>query len=1265
MAGEIDNLEIKISAEANQAAQSINELAGSFETLSNKSDGIRNKLNLAAEGIASVTDSLDGIGKITSSIEKIQESFTALSNLKAPKGLQEISESLKPLQEMSKSINTFSTTADVGSASKQLETLANSLDTIGKVKIGDAKQLKSFAKHINKIKFDPDNVKALASVGDAIDKISNAQINDDTAASLQKIIATVKTLSSKDVKRLNALSQATSNASSARSLNSGDASISIEETGNSSEKSSSKLAKFQSGLVELNEILTKVAKGAGKGLSGMFKTLTAPLSAIGKGFSKAAKKGAELLSSLKRIAMYRAIRTALKAISEGFEEGRKNLYYYSQATGTDFAKSMDKAATAALYLKNSIGAATAPLTNYLVPMIDRAVDHIVDLINQFNELTAVLTGASSWTKAVKYPTQWQESLEDADSKAKKLKSTMLGFDELNVIEPDSSGSKASGFTADDYSKMFEEVRTDMTLNNKIPDLIVPVKMAWDEEGDNTLQAIKDTWTDINGLILSVADSFASVWENGTGQQTLELILQIVQDIVGTFGALARGIKKAWNEGGRGTRIIQNVWNVANNVLSVFNDIWQSIKEWAEDLDWTPLFNSLDSLTEALDELTNPQSGAMQILKGLWKDVLLPFGKWAVESAAPISISALTAVIRTLKKTFDDLVKLYNENDIFRKIVDGLKEIAELTFTNITGLVASIETLMSLVNGSEVSDDSAKGLEDSNKKLKKVLGSGDEDNPNLYDKINKFMQGTGEQLFESWNKDFLSDDGFTFSSDPSQDTRTFSQKIGDSAWNNLKGTRTDSADGGLTFADTGFKGFNSEAERLLFKSENTDDIEEAHFFKDFVENIKTGFKEIEDAVSNSTVVQFVKDLLASWQDVGEWIYDFTHETWPQFWEGIGDSIYTFIHETWPQFWEGIGEKFADWIEGIKESWRTGWESIKQTASDIWKKIKKTLSDGWEGLKEKVSGFVTAWSDGFTKIKDWASDAWSHVTDKAEEMKTNLLGKVDNVKLSIKNKFDEIKSDITGAFGNAWIEVQKSISTFIGTATKMFGNLWDNGEGGGIAGKVSSLGQNIFDKFGEIKDDVVGLFTGIGDEIGKKLEPIKQTIGGLFNGVADKMRTPVNDTITAIEKAVNGIFDAISAITEWAGSKFTNSKMLNFVAEHLHIDLTNLNWASIPHLQLDRFANGGTPETGQLFIANEAGPELVGRFGNQTAVMNNEQIVAAVSEGVYRAVSQAMAQQNNSERPIQNHIYLDRKELTSQINQQNQANGVSIMSELIYT
>lgn len=56
---------------------------------------------------------------------------------------------------------------------------------------------------------------------------------------------------------------------------------------------------------------------------------------------------------------------------------------------------------------------------------------------------------------------------------------------------------------------------------------------------------------------------------------------------------------------------------------------------------------------------------------------------------------------------------------------------------------------------------------------------------------------------------------------------------------------------------------------------------------------------------------------------------------------------------------------------------------------------------------------------------------------------------------------------------------------------------------------------------------------------------------------------------------------------------------------------------------QYAGGGIPNYGEMFIAREAGAELVGGFGGKTGVMNNDQIVEAVSAGVYSAVSSAMS------------------------------------------
>ncbi|MCC8023380.1 MAG: hypothetical protein LIO46_06365, partial [Clostridiales bacterium] len=60
--------------------------------------------------------------------------------------------------------------------------------------------------------------------------------------------------------------------------------------------------------------------------------------------------------------------------------------------------------------------------------------------------------------------------------------------------------------------------------------------------------------------------------------------------------------------------------------------------------------------------------------------------------------------------------------------------------------------------------------------------------------------------------------------------------------------------------------------------------------------------------------------------------------------------------------------------------------------------------------------------------------------------------------------------------------------------------------------------------------------------------------------------------------------------------------------------------VPKIEMK--ANGGFVGTGQLFLAREAGPELVGTMNGRTAVANNDQIVESVSNGVYRAVMSAM-------------------------------------------
>lgn len=164
---------------------------------------------------------------------------------------------------------------------------------------------------------------------------------------------------------------------------------------------------------------------------------------------KTVKSLGVFFNQIKRIAVYRLIRSALKAITQGFQEGIQNAYQWAVFTGNQFAKSMDMMATSALYLKNSIGAMTMPLMNYLAPILDRLTDQFVELVNSVNQFIAAITGASSWVKALKYPAQY---LESAAGSAKELKNQLLGFDELNVLNAPSGGGSGASL---DYSNMFQ------------------------------------------------------------------------------------------------------------------------------------------------------------------------------------------------------------------------------------------------------------------------------------------------------------------------------------------------------------------------------------------------------------------------------------------------------------------------------------------------------------------------------------------------------------------------------------------------------------------------------------------------------------------------------------------------------------------------------------------------------------------------------------------------------------------------------------------
>lgn len=191
-----------------------------------------------------------------------------------------------------------------------------------------------------------------------------------------------------------------------------------------------------------------------KGVIGAAKSAIFPLSAIGSQI-----KG--LVKSLGRIALYRAVRSAIKGISTACKEGVNNLVQYSAAlNSTDAASAnatMSEYASTLLQVKNSVGAAVMPALAALLPVINTIASAFITAANAVNQFFQALRGQSTFTKAKKNTVDYAKSLKTASGAAKELQKTLLGFDEINRLNDENKGGGGGGAGAD-YSNMFEEAK---------------------------------------------------------------------------------------------------------------------------------------------------------------------------------------------------------------------------------------------------------------------------------------------------------------------------------------------------------------------------------------------------------------------------------------------------------------------------------------------------------------------------------------------------------------------------------------------------------------------------------------------------------------------------------------------------------------------------------------------------------------------------------------------------------------------------------------
>ena len=164
-----------------------------------------------------------------------------------------------------------------------------------------------------------------------------------------------------------------------------------------------------------------------------------------------------------------------------------------------------------------------------------------------------------------------------------------------------------------------------------------------------------------------------------------------------------------------------------------------------------------------------------------------------------------------------------------------------------------------------------------------------------------------------------------------------------------------------------------------------------------------------------------------------------------------------------------------------------------------------------------------------------------------------------------------------------------------------------------------------KFEATKEKVAGWWSNVKDWWGDKAVSVKSKLSTKANDLS-KWWKNVKDWWGDKALKIKSIFSmdtlksGINTLIGWINSKIIDN--LNKISLKLPKALGGKTIGfNINHIAT--FETGGTPKLGQLFYARENGkPELVGRQGSRTKVINNDQIIASTSKGVADAVYNVM-------------------------------------------
>jgi hypothetical protein len=341
---------------------------------------------------------------------------------------------------------------------------------------------------------------------------------------------------------------------------------------------------------------------------------------------------------------------------------------------------------------------------------------------------------------------------------------------------------------------------------------------------------------------------------------------------------------------------------------------------------------------------------------------------------------------------------------------------------------------------------------------------------------------------------------------------------------------------------------------------------------------------------------------------------------------------------------LGGVAGETWEGIKTSAVNAWNNIKTSASELWTSIKEGLAGAWTSTVEFFTESLPTWWE--ETIAPWFTlEKWQELGKQAID---GLFQGLSNIWENAKSWGSDLLNDVKEVLG-------------IHSPSKEFAAIGEY--------SVAGLEQGF------------GKLTSISSMFSGQL----QIMQGQATAFSNSTKVTIDATLLVLQQALSAAQSSTQASTDAMALNYktmaaqSNAAIqsiisyLNAIPREIttvHTIVTKYESGSgggtATTSTVSAYASGGFPEYGQLFLANEEGPEMVGTIGNQTAVANTQQIIEGIASGVSEAnmtQNALLREQNELLRAIldkEGVTYLDGKRLYKSVEKAARNTGVVIMS-----